>query len=230
MLRPWLIIPDSGTDGFNDAMLEIIPVTEPSGRFRYRIGAALGQNPQRRWIEDGEEMVLEPGCITILRHGRELGYFPMNAYLWWREKVFHADFWRQYLAVKSFPQPGSVAQAAPASKPKGHSLESLRLKKNLSARLREEGIKPARFAGYAIASLQTAEQPQLEILLQKGQTSIRLFIKEAAGAQRPYAAAGGYAVYYNQTTPLDSPEKRTAVKEFARFLTAISDEPQGIGS
>jgi hypothetical protein len=169
-------------------------------------------------------MVLEPGCITILRRGREHQHFPVNAFLWWRERVLHFEYWRQCLAVKSLQRPQAAAPAPsaaePAAQPAPPCRESLRLQEVLSARLAQGQGAAARFAGYAISSVRPSEQPWLEIALEKGPQNIRLFIQAAQRARRAYASAGAYAVCYDQSTPLDSRDKRAAVEEFARYLAA----------
>jgi hypothetical protein len=74
--------------------IRVIPLTTPSERFRYRVPGKFPKNDLLRQLHQGDEMILDPGCITVLRQGREHAYFPMDAFLWWREAVFHADYWR----------------------------------------------------------------------------------------------------------------------------------------
>jgi hypothetical protein len=45
----------------------------------------------------GATLVVEPGLVRVEDQGRELAYFPLNAFLWWHAHVLHRDFWEECL-------------------------------------------------------------------------------------------------------------------------------------
>ena len=79
----------------------IHPVTPVSRRFRYRAADAVGGDPRWLRVAQGDEMLLEPGRITILRSGAEHAVFPADAFLWWDRKAFYAGSWRRCLAARN---------------------------------------------------------------------------------------------------------------------------------
>lgn len=91
-------------------MIEIVPKEEPSERFRYSAGKSVC-DPRLQKVKEGDTMLVEAGCIRILRKGREHEVFALNAFLWWHKKVFHPEFWRLCLQLKAF-EPSQDREAA----------------------------------------------------------------------------------------------------------------------
>jgi hypothetical protein len=213
--RPLLILLDAA--GLNK--LEIRPETPPSARFRYGARASAGLDPRLRQAAQGDEMLLEEGCVTILRRGKEHAFFPANAFLWWSEAAFHREFWRPCVALKlrarvtaAREHRGNAAAAAPAS------AESVRLKRVLAA-IMLDGDRAARlFAGFRVGRFEESEKPRVELTLEDGSERILLSIEKAEEGKPSYAVAGGYAIRFSTDTPLDSDKKKDAVGGLARYL------------
>lgn len=220
--RPYFMLLDAG----QETGVSLLPETGPAARFRYRAGDCFGQAARLRAVCESDEMLLEPGCITLLRRGREHAYYPSNAFLWWSDAVIQAEFWRPYLALKIL---GAAAAPAPAPDPAQEevrpaplSLESLRLKDLLSAMLSRADPSGRRFAGFEVGSMRPQPRQRLEVTLKKGRETLILFVSRRTPALPAYAEAGGCAVNFASDTPLDSPGKAAAVRAFARSLKGLA--------
>jgi hypothetical protein len=60
----------------------------------------------------GSTLVVEPGLIRVEDKGRELGYFPLNAFVWRHDGVIHREFWQECVLAFEIrePSPGATAQ------------------------------------------------------------------------------------------------------------------------
>ena len=89
---PFLMLLDKRTE-----LMDIHPEHEVSERFTYSAGEVFGEDERLQRVREGDTMVVEEGCISILKQGRETERLCMDAFLWWNERVFHVDFWRRFL-------------------------------------------------------------------------------------------------------------------------------------
>jgi hypothetical protein len=216
----FILLDGTGTD----ALLRISPEDEPSGRFRYRANVTHAHDERLDCVARGDEMLLDPGCITILRRGRAHAYFPLNAFLWWERKVFHEDFWQRCLALRMRDRSaGDKVAISPSAEARiiAASKESLRLKAALACLFSSDGRDRPRFAGFELESVRTSEKPRLELILRRQARIISLYVEKKNGARPCYAEAGGFAVYFSNETPVDSPDKDAAIRDFARRLAGL---------
>lgn len=209
--RPLLMLLDAAS---GDPRLPLIPREGPSERFRYRAAPEGVVDPRFRPVCEGDELVVEPGCVTVLLRGREHAYFPMDAFLWWRERAFHADFWRAAAALRDRARLAESVAVRPAVRRAPVDPESVRLRRALSPCL----SAPRLFAGYRVGSLGCEAQPMLAVTLERGDDRFELFIGRSASVVRPFAVAGAYAVTYGSDTPLDAPGRVAAVEQFVQHL------------
>jgi hypothetical protein len=217
---PALMLLDGADAG---ATLHLEPLSTPAERFRYR-ACGSGSAPGLQPVREGDELIVEPGCITVLRRGREHAVYPLNAFLWWTRGAFHLDFWRNMAALRSLPRPDLANPGEAPRRAEPPSPASLRLRRDLLPQLSQKG--PV-FAGYRAERLSTDTQPRIALTLRKGRDRFVLFIERRDAVRHACSCAGDYAVYYNDTS-LTAP-KRDAVEAVLHHLgtEGLSKTAQG---
>jgi len=109
--NPWLSV-----WGSERTCVELVPEDRPSGRFRYRAGCVIGDSPELRAIQDGDELRLDEETTLILREGRPYASLSGRAFVWWYRRAFQVDFWRAMAALRR-AVPERLQGAAEASSP-----------------------------------------------------------------------------------------------------------------
>jgi hypothetical protein len=64
-------------------------------RLRYRLGPAQTGDPRLPALARGDTLVVEPGLLRVVADGHEIAWFPLDAFVWWHERVFHPEFWEE---------------------------------------------------------------------------------------------------------------------------------------
>ncbi len=108
------------------AHFAVLRPLEPVGeRFAYRLHRLFGQDARLAALSYGDTLELLPGQIRVLRTAgdtdeeRVITAFSLDAYLWWHERAFHPEFWRQVVRRKLDPVVAPVEQGAPVEEQGG---------------------------------------------------------------------------------------------------------------
>jgi hypothetical protein len=86
--------------GQQGASVELIPKTEPGQRFQYTVGRVNADGPDVERVLAGDELIIEPECLTILTRGVPSASLSGRAYLWWYKQAIQQDFWQAIVDFK----------------------------------------------------------------------------------------------------------------------------------
>lgn len=192
--------------------VELIPDSEPGERFGYRAGLCVGSGPLLDALARGDELVVEPECISVLRAGRSLACLSARAYPWWSQRALQIDFWRAMLAChRALGEPGQPDAAAGRHRPADPGPELAALFERLE-RLR---AGERRFAGLAIERLAAGAAALRVELAGRGQR-LALDVAPLQPGAAVYLEAGAYGLTY----PRDAPPAGAVQRAAARALAA----------
>lgn len=198
--------------------VELIPSTTPGERFAYRAGARQGASPLLEAVIKGDEIVLGPTTISILREGRRYASLSGRAFLWWHEEAFQTDLWAAMISFKrnviglSRPATDSDESNMPPTTPGMRALDTL---------LTKLDERRASFLGFHIESWRFPRHEEVEVSLVHGTATIRLSLQERRTATRWMFDAGPFVVGHPKRSPLNSEEERRAAGTFAATIAEV---------
>ena len=205
--------------GQQGSFVELLPEQQPGNRFRYRTGAIQGKGSLVEAVVRGDELIIEPECLIVLSHGREVAVLSARAYVWWHRRAFQVDFWRALLqqlprVSQSASSSRTEAAASPPAPPEP-SPNAQRLASFLE-RVRSRGIA---FTGYHIEGIELSGGERLCITLTGPGKPLVLDIAPRQKGAPCYLPAGRLLLTYPLSHPLDTPAQEAAARALANFLT-----------
>ena len=232
------------------------PLEPVSERFRYEASYARTDDPRLAALRDGDTLEVEPGLVRVLRRGRETASFALDAFLWWHERVFHADFWRECVRELEDPilTPEELAQrrettrrAAEAAAPKvddhapppdPHQDAREALRAHVAAMFARMAAHPKRLLrGFALAEAADrrtgASWGEVTAALQRGPDRLTLRILPREAVRQAFCLTDHFALMHEEDTPADTDEKRHLIqlvgRALERYLYGNKATPQRLG-
>jgi len=194
--RPWLAL----LEGQGSA-LELIPESPPGERFRYRPGIRTdaGSALLARAAE-GDELVLEPLRLFVLKAGRVHADLSLGAFVWWVERCLQSDEWARLLAIReataAHPGPGGDAGGEPDVTRASPRL--LKLRRVLLHALGQSGA--GGLAGFEAKALRVLSERRLRLVLARGAEVVVLDLEDSRDCERCWQRVGPFAL----TLPRDA--------------------------
>ena len=200
---------------------------------------------RRQLLEQGDTLEVEPGLIRVLARGREIGWFALEAFLWWHEEVLHPELWRRCVeeleergdAVTAPPAPEEPVEPDPGSQPRAATPEPvaapdeqeqrrLALRDLLARALaRVQRRHPDRMRGFTVESLEARGAPQgwgeLVLTLHRNHRPLVATITRASDQEPAFARSGPFAISHSAQTPADTRDRQKILNFVVRLLHKV---------
>jgi hypothetical protein len=167
----------------------------------------------------GSTLVVEPGLIRVEDKGRELGYFPLNAFVWRHDRVIHREFWQECVLGFAIRERARGGTAQPQGSRLAEALErGLRL---VNAR-RPELL--AHFSPSQVRHHRPGEQDnEVVVTLRRANGVVAHVHVCAKGARRKtFLCSEHLALFFGPDTGLSEGTK----KKLARVILALAERAQ----
>lgn len=212
------------------------PQEPPADVFRYRVEAWRTADPRLAALVDGDTLRLEPGMVRVFGAGRETAVFGLDAFLWWSERVFYAELWRECVQVVESSlvpdtppvvehgTPETVATPAPNAEEEERTVLCDRLRQVVKA-LVAHPTQP--LFGFVLEVAVAHDAPsgyELDATLRRGDERLRFFLKPRAAAAAAFRTTAHFALMHDRATPPDTDEKRQVL---AIVLRAFDEATSG---
>lgn len=207
--HPWLVL----LKGHGSA-LELVADTVESDRIRFKSALTRGRDSELPRVAEADEVIIEPERLLLLRQGRQVTDLSGTAFIWFHERAFQVDFWRQVLELRRFRERSARGRVDSASG------ELARLQGELSGALARLTNRGVRFGGLGVTQLAPIGPGRLQLVLGEGSRSMRLFVSPATAGQKAWFRVGPFAFSHPVDQPVHEPEHRAVVRDLIRHLGA----------
>ncbi len=218
--NPWLAVLEG-----QGAAIELVPEGPPGERFRYRAARSTDSaSADLALVADGDELVVEPLRLLVLRGGRLHADLSLRGFVWWHERALQVEAWTHLLAIRerTLLAPGGggprtdaaaepdVAKATP---------RLLKLRFLLLQALPSRGA--AELAGFEAASLRVISHGRMRLVLARGAERLALEVEEARADTRCWLRVGPFALTVPGGAELPAGDALQAVEALVRRLEAV---------
>ena len=218
--NPWLAVLEGQGAG-----LELVPEQPPGERFRFRAGACTDPaSADLAVAAEGDEVVIEPLRLVVLKAGRPLVELTWKGWIWWTERALQVDAWSRVLALRdrtaSGPSPGGRAPDAAdepdvaKASPRLARLRALLLKALPGA---GGGVS----AGFVVSGPHVVAHGRMRLGFARGAERFALEIEEARPGAPCWLRVGPFALTVPGDGALPEGEALEAVHELVRRLQRV---------
>lgn len=208
--------------GAQGSFVELVAEGQPGERFRYRAGASQGTGRLLEAVCQGDELVIEPECLIVLRRGRQRAALSARAFLWWHRRAFQVEFWRALVQVLPLVkaslshQDSRARQAETAGFPATPRPSPAALR--LAGRLQPLRDGKIAFAGYRLGQVKCLGGDKVRVTFAGPGKELVMDIAPRHRGAPYYLVAGRFFLTYPLSHPLDTPAQEAAARAFASRL------------
>lgn len=185
--------------------------------FPYSLAAVSTRDPRLSSVNDGERLSVSPGLLEVEGGAETTAIFPLDAFFWWWQDVFHRSFWEEcLLEIESAPRRDSP--------PDPHKKQRQWLAKLLERLLDRLAQNPEALRGFTPGHPAVVAHPtdtgwgELCVRFTRGNEPLMLTLREEGGFEHPFLELESFALVHDEETPLDSEAKRFVATILLRGL------------
>lgn len=214
--HPWLAV----LEGQGSA-IELIPESPPGERFRYRAGSRADTSPALASVAEGDELVLEPLRLLVLKGGRVHADLSLAAFVWWHERCLQAEEWARLLAIREAMARHSLHGGDAAGEPDvaKASPRLMKLRKLLMSALGPPN--EPELAGFGVQSVRVISQGRLRLVLARAAERVVLDLEDARDSERCWQRVGPFALTLPRDAVAPGADGLAAAKELTRRLAVV---------
>ena len=220
--NPWLIMLDQ--DG---QVVELVPGSEPGGRFAFRAGRV---GLPSRWTDrvvEADEIVLEDERLLLLRRGAVHLDLSGRAFVWWHRAALQAEPWGRILRIRETIhrlQGGGPRPDMPSAAAHGPTARLRRRLAYVLARIERLGLGPV---GMEARIEETHGIDHLLLTIVRNGHRVQLQVAALGSGGDAWFRCGDFSFSHPSGVLALTPEQRELTGSFIRLLILAIDLGRG---